>query len=249
MIDLRKSHASSRVLKFFLYVCRILILFLYSHIEHSISSKNIYMPMMKSIKDRFEVFGLVDVLSLDHSIKCDIRYATTNNFTGSVLYGEDMGVYCVPRLAEAVVATNRLLKDIDKNLSIIIFDAARPLSVQKVMFEIVKGTSQEPYIANPYKNGGGFHNYALAVDLSICDSNMNLLNMGTEYDSFQEIAHTGNEDELLSLGKISLEAYNNRRLLYDITSRSGLTPHPNEWWHYQLSYDDADKQRYNLLNF
>lgn len=206
--------------------------------------------VMASIKERFKDLGLTDILALDASIKTDIRYATVNNFTGKVLYNEDLGVFCVPELAEAVVNANRMLKKYNNDLSIIIFDAARPLSIQKEMFDLVRGTNQEPYIANPYgKYSGGFHNYGLAVDLSICNSKLELLDMGTGYDAFNELAHTGKEQELLANGKITLEAFNNRELLYSITRQNGLYPHPNEWWHFQLSYEEEVKDRYSLLDF
>ena len=52
--------------------------------------------VMASIKERFKDLGLTDILALDASIKTDIRYATVNNFTGKVLYNEDLGVFCVP---------------------------------------------------------------------------------------------------------------------------------------------------------
>lgn len=196
------------------------------------------------------MYGLIDVQSIQPSIKKDIKYATTNNFTGKVLYADDVGVYCVPELANAVAKAQEDLKLINNELSLIIFDAARPMSIQKEMFELVRGTASEKYIANPYgEYAGGFHNYGMAIDVAIVDNQGNMLDFGTGYDSFEEIAHTGNEAELVKQGKLSSEAYVNRALLYYVMGKNGMLPYAYEWWHFQLTYQESDKLNYKLLDF
>lgn len=203
-----------------------------------------------NINELMEKRGLVDILKLDSTIKSDIRYATENNFVGKVLYSTPFNVYAESKLANAVVNANRDLIAIKPGCSIIIFDAARPLSIQKEMFEVVKGTSNEKYVANPYEETpGGFHNYGMAVDLSIIDENGNLLDMGTDFDSFSELAHVGNELELLSEGRLSNAAYTNRMLLYYIMGKNGLLPYKYEWWHYQFTQCTKDMQSEHLLDF
>ena len=105
----------------------------------------------KCIKELYVEYGLVDIQSLHPSIKSDIRYATKNNFTGKILYTEDNGLFCIPALAEAIGNAQRELININPTLSLVVFDAARPLSIQRDMFELVKGTDAERYIANPYQ--------------------------------------------------------------------------------------------------
>jgi zinc D-Ala-D-Ala dipeptidase len=46
----------------------------------------------------------------------------------------------------------------------------------------VKGTAQQPYVADP--RNGSIHNYGLAVDLSLEDQNGRELDMGTGFDDF-----------------------------------------------------------------
>ena len=146
---------------------------------------------------KFREYELVDILSIRPDIKTDIKYATTDNFTGKILYSEDVGVYTEPVLAEAVAKAQETLKSINENYSLVIFDAARPISVQKEMFDLVKGTTSERFIANPYGEfAGGFHNYGMAVDVAIIDDKGNMLDFGTGYDSFEDIAHSGGEAEL-----------------------------------------------------
>lgn len=204
----------------------------------------------KCIKELYVEYGLVDIQSLHPSIKSDIRYATKNNFTGKILYTEDNGLFCIPALAEAIGNAQRELININPTLSLVVFDAARPLSIQRDMFELVKGTDAERYIANPYgEYAGGFHNYGMALDVAIVDNNGRMLDFGTEYDSFEEIAHSGREAELVKAKKLSITAYENRMLLYYVMGKNGMLPYEWEWWHFQLDYDEYNKSNYKLLDF
>ena len=199
---------------------------------------------------KYEECGLIDITSIQPSIKIDIKYATTNNFTGKILYHNEVGAYAEPSIAHAVAQAQGTLKSIDNNLSLAIFDAARPISVQKEMFELVRGTVNERFIANPYGEfSGGFHNYGMAVDVAIVNSDGIMLDFGTGYDSFEDIAHSGGEAELVKKGLLSPEAYANRQLLYYVMGRHGMLPYAYEWWHFQLTYDEKDKVKYHLLDF
>lgn len=103
-------------------------------------------------------------------------------------------------------------------------------------------------MANPY-NEGGFHNYGMAVDLSILGSDGVALDMGSPYDFFGEEAHTVDDDYLLKTGRISEAAYHNRRFLYAVMREQELYPLPNEWWHYQHYVQESDKKRFKILDF
>lgn len=199
---------------------------------------------------KYKEYGLVDILSLQPNIKADIKYATTDNFTGKVLYTENVGAYAEPTLAQAVAQAQNTLKSINTDLSLVIFDAARPISVQKEMFELVKGTANERFIANPYGEfAGGFHNYGMAVDVAIIDGDEKMLDFGTGYDSFEDIAHSGGEAELVKKGLLTITAYKNRQLLYYIMGEHGMLPYAYEWWHFQLQYEESSKSNFKLLNF
>lgn len=198
----------------------------------------------------FEESGLVDLKKIEPSIISDLKYATKDNFTGEQLYCCDLGIYLEPTLANAVAAASRTLQQIVPNARIVVFDAARPLSVQKKMFDVVKGTDMEKYVANPYGDfTGGFHNYGMAVDMSIMHVDGRVLDMGTEFDSFHPAAHSGCEAQMVRDGLISMEAYKNRMLLYYITSCHGMLPYAYEWWHFQIEQNEQDKSKHILLSF
>ena len=200
--------------------------------------------------EKYAEYGLVDIASIDPSIKVELKYGTTDNFMHRVMYSMSDRAFAEENLARAVSAAQQLLKTINPSLSMIVYDAARPISIQRMMFDSVKGTPSERYVANPYdKIRGGYHNYGLAVDIAIVDEQGKMLDVGTGYDSFSELAHPGNEAVLVNKGLISMQAYENRMLLYYITAKQGLLPYEFEWWHYQLVQRDEDKQRYRLLDF
>jgi D-alanyl-D-alanine dipeptidase len=205
---------------------------------------------MRKIEEFYHDMGLVNILDICPSIKLDIRYATTNNFTGEILYEDCNGAFCVPELAYALSDAQLELKQLHPDYSLVIFDAARPINIQKKMYDIVKGTNKECYVANPYgEYAGGFHNYGMAVDLSIVNSKGELLTMGTDYDSFEDTAHVGNEEQLLEKGLLTQEEYSNRLFLYQLMKNHNLFPYPYEWWHYQYHQKEEDKLKFKLLDY
>ncbi len=204
---------------------------------------------MNGLEKKFAEYGLVDVGRLDPFIAVDMKYSTTDNFVGHNMYGDLRTAWLVPEMAERVVAVQGRLRARRPGFSLVIFDAARPISVQRRMFAIVAGTDKAIYVANPDKRGGGYHNYGLAVDLSILDDKRELLDMGSGFDWFGPESHVGDEERLLAAGRISRRAYDNRILLYGLMAAEGMTPHAKEWWHYQHIHNQELKRTYRLLDF
>lgn len=206
----------------------------------------LWIVMMDNLNRKFEAYGLVNIRSVEPSVMVDLKYASTDNFMHQNMYGDLHEAYLLPEVAEKIAAAQRLLKAELPERSIVIYDAARPLSIQKLMFDSVAGTPMEPYIANP-NDLAGFHNYGMAVDLTIIE-NGKPLDMGTPYDFFGDLAHTDCDKAFLESGRLSTEAYANRQFLYGLMERVGMYPLPNEWWHYQY-HTEADKKVYRLLDF
>ena len=73
--------------------------------------------------------------------------------------------------------------------------------------------------------------------------------MGCPFDTFSEIAHFGDEDNLVSSGAISQQAENNRRMLHILMLDEGFTYNPLEWWHFQKYTIDEAKHKFRLLDF
>lgn len=177
--------------------------------------------------------GYVNVQDEDPSIKVSLMYSRPDNFTGKVLYKDLKEAFLHPQAAKALAKAQKELKRLRPDLSLIIFDAARPMSIQQQMWNVVKGTPKNIYVSNP-ANGGGLHNYGFAVDVSICDEKGDTIPMGTLVDYMGKAAHPEYESYMLSRGKISKEAVNNRKLLRKAMSAGGFRVLKTEWWHFNL---------------
>lgn len=177
--------------------------------------------------------GYVDVQDEDPTIKVSLMYSRPDNFTGKILYKDLKEAFLHPQAAKALAKAQKELKRLRPDLSLIVFDAARPMSTQQQMWDVVKGTSKNIYVSNP-ANGGGLHNYGFAVDVSICDEKGDTIPMGTLIDHMGKEAHPEYETSMLAKGKISKEAVNNRKLLRRVMSAGGFRVLKTEWWHFNL---------------
>lgn len=197
-----------------------------------------------------ERYGLINIQSMDSTIMVDLKYATTDNFMGKNMYGSLRKAYLLPHMAGKLKKANSLLRAQSKDsLCLIIYDTARPLSVQKYMYDQVKNTPQKVYVAHPDK--GGRHNFGVAVDLSIWNKKTNKpMDMGTPFDYFGEAAHLDKDDLLLRKGLLTNEHIKNRQLLIGIMKQVGLRPYRREWWHYEEPMPISEiKQKFKLLDF
>lgn len=172
----------------------------------------------------------LDVTSLDSTIVIDIRYATTDNFTGEVMYP---CARCIlrPEVARAILRVHLKLKK--KGLGLKLYDCYRPRSVQETLWTKMPDAR---YVTPPEK--GSMHNRGMAVDVTIIDEHRHELDMGTSYDFFgQEAYHTftGHPDSVLA----------NRELLKSLMLDAGFGHIRTEWWHYSYqrkAYDVSDYQ-------
>lgn len=211
-------------------------------------------------------YGLVDIQSIDDEILVELKYSSTDNFVGEDMYGNLERAYFEPSFADRVVKAQQILKRRNPNYTLLIYDAARPISVQRHMRKVVEGTQFEGFVADGTK--GGRHNYGVAVDLTIAQIDGSPLDMGAEFDDFSKAASvkgTPDTDDpatrsievyrdyvlgLAERGIISLEAANNRLLLIEVMLEAGLYPYRREWWHFEeiISIKET-RDKYKLLDF
>ena len=201
-----------------------------------------------NMDEMFRSYGLVSISKIDPSILIELKYATEDNFMGMNMYGHLDDAYFVPEIAERLSYAQTSLQKDHPEMSFLIYDAARPMSIQRSMFESVKGTDQEIYVASPLM-GGGYHNYGLAVDLTIVDGDLKPLDMGTGFDSFNSASHVDNEEYLVESGQITPVAKSNRDLLRKYMIAAGFDQNPTEWWHFQRYSKEEMISSFNLLDF
>lgn len=201
-----------------------------------------------SFERQFLEYGLVNIRDLDSTIRVRLAYASTDNFLGKNVYGNLSDAYFAPHFARQVVIAQRALKKIHPDYSLLILDASRPLSVQKEMYALVRGTPLSVYVASG--NKGGRHNYGVAIDLTIVDKDGNELDMGTPFDHFGEASHLGDESRWIEEGSMKPEGLKNRQLLQSVMRTAGLIPYRKEWWHFQERESMEDvREKYFLLDF
>ena len=191
-------------------------------------------------------FGLVDIQEVDTSIRVHLMYATPDNFTGEVLYDDLHKAFLLPEMAEKVALAQQRLSSERPGYHLIIYDAARPLPIQRRMWDKVKGTPNSRYVSNPNR-GRGLHNYGAAVDISILDAQDNPLDMGTPVDFFGPEAHITLEDSLVAAGRLTAQQVSNRRLLRRVMREAGLRTIPNEWWHFNLMSGNQARQSLKII--
>ena len=167
---------------------------------------------------------LVELVKLDPSIRLDMRYATTNNFTGRVLYSEARA-FLTAAAAQAVVRASTAAKADGFGLNI--YDAYRPWRVTKQLWDATPAGPKKNYVANPKR--GSKHNRGCAVDLTLYDLKTGaLVEMPTEFDDFSEKAHR-------DYAGASPTATRNRTRLQTYLESQGFIGLSNEWWHFDFT--------------
>lgn len=190
--------------------------------------------------------GYVNIQDADPSIHVSLMYARADNFTGRVLYGDLREAYLHPKAATALVKAQHRLKQLRPDLSLKVYDAARPMHIQQKMWDVVKNTSKDIYVSNP-AHGGGMHNYGLAVDITLCDAKGDTLDMGTKIDYMGRAAHIDAEQQLVASHKISRQALRNRQLLREVMRYAGYRALRTEWWHFNLVSRATAKKYYKAI--
>ena len=191
--------------------------------------------------------GFVDVCFWEPSIQFYLVYATKDNFTGAPLYNSKLTkAWLHPRAAKMLIRAQEVLKREYPELSLFIFDAARPMEVQMKMSQWAKKANSEYYVADPSK-GGGLHNYGMAVDVTIVDEDGSWLPMGTPFDYFGPEANTNKEGDLLKRRRITASELQNRKLLRRIMEGAGFTSVTSEWWHFNACSREEAREKYLLI--
>ena len=184
------------------------------------------------IEKELEEIGLQNVAEEIPGVEVYMVYATPYNFMGRVLYEGLDEAYLVPEAMDKLKKANEILRSRRLDLHLVVYDAARPRSIQQLMWNVVENTELQDYVADPNKSGGGAHNYGVAVDVTLADCTGHPVPMGSEYDYFGNRSRVDMEEELYESGEINRRELENRQLLRDIMLEAGWHVEPSEWWHF-----------------
>lgn len=146
-------------------------------------------------------------------------------------YGDVSPYYLRSGVLDRLHVAREKLYELKSGYKLKIFDAYRPIEVQKYMIEYdTKRYSKKiaqmywsPISDDIYLNPPP-HSTGAALDLTIVDEQGIELDMGTKIDEFTKLSHSDALDN------------KNRDLLLDVMTYAGFTRLPTEWWHF--SYGD-----------
>ena len=175
---------------------------------------------------------LVELSTLDSTIKFDIRYATTNNFISTPMYSQARAFLQRPA-ADALLRAHRAL--VKQGFGLLIHDAYRPWYVTKMFWDATP-ESGKIFVADPSQ--GSRHNRGAAVDLTVYDrSTGRPIEMVSGYDEFSNRAFPDYP------GGTSRQRYD-RELLRRAMEAEGFRVYDAEWWH----FDYQDWRLYPIGN-
>lgn len=180
----------------------------------------------------FRASDLVELVTLDPTLRLDIRYARHDNFLGTPLYSQARAFLQRPA-AEAVVRVQHSLAR--EGLGLLIHDGYRPWYVTKMFWDATPA-AQHHFVGDPAK--GSRHNRGCAVDLTLIDLATDApLPMPSLYDEFSERAYPN------YAGGTPQERAN-RDLLRRHMEAEGFDVYAFEWWH----FDFRDWRSYPIGN-
>ena len=191
--------------------------------------------------------GFVYLNDIDDSIVVNLKYYSSENFTGQFVEGYHSNNAILTK--ESALALSNAQDDFNKlGYSLILYDAYRPQRAvdffvqwsknlndtinKRIYYPNIKKSElfELGYIA--YKSG---HSRGSTVDVSLVEISTNkVLDMGTIFDYFGVESHTFFDD-------ISEKQKSNRLILYEIMSNNGFKNYSKEWWHFTLKNEPYQK--------
>ena len=182
---------------------------------------------------------VTDEMLNENNMYKDIVYATDNNFVGKNVYPKDMPILINDIVWKKLININNELKT--KGLCVKIYDAYRPIEVQRVFWEDFYNTHgyyDEKLVANPNKYGT--HNIIInAIDIMMVKLDGSKIEFPCEFDDF-----TGKSS--IYYDECSKTAKENRDLLISVAKKYGMLVSKDEWWHF---YDERLEKYGMKFNF
>ena len=188
-------------------------------------------PGVPPVSDAAREAGFVDVRSVVPDALIDLRYATTNNFTGTQLYPSDARCLVHQSMSQELATAATALRP--QGHVLVFWDCYRPHDVQVRLFDVV---SNPAWVARPGAYAHS-HESGRSVDVTFTSvqqrcpperlvSGLCLADMGTDFDDFSSRATA------YATHDVSADAQASRAQLRAAMTYGGLTVYSGEWWHF-----------------
>lgn len=152
------------------------------------------------------------------SVVVDLKYATTDNFTGEIIYDFTDAYLRAGTVKKLQKVANMLDKD---GYSLKIWDAFRPPAAQFKLWEICPDPT---YVSNP-NSGYSSHSRGNTLDITLVDAYGNEVEMPTGFDDFSALADRDYSD-------VNSTAGANALYLETVMTGCGFKAYSGEWWHF-----------------
>ncbi len=194
--------------------------------------------------------GFAEIWTVIDDAAYDIRYYSSNNFTGSRIDG-----YKAPKAymtKEALAALSKAAADLrSKGYRLLIWDSYRP---QKAVDNFVvwindpNNPGDKDFYPDLQKSDlvqGGYiatkssHTRGSTVDLTLIKKDGSYVDMGGTFDLFSEISHPDYK-------KITRAQKKNRAILRKAMLKAGFEGIDSEWWHFTLKNEPYKDTYFNF---
>ena len=182
--------------------------------------------------------GFAPVYTVIDDAAFDIRYYSSNNFTGARIRGYDAPIAYMTK--ESLKALTVAAEDLRKQgYRILIWDTYRPQKAVDNFVEWINNPNDEgdktfypdlkksDLIKGNYIAEKSGHTRGSTVDLTLIKKDGSFVDMGGAFDLFSEISHPDYK-------KLTRVQKKNRKILHDAMIKAGFTGIDSEWWHFTL---------------
>jgi D-alanyl-D-alanine dipeptidase len=200
----------------------------------------------QTLRSAYLSFDLVKINDLHEYIFVQLPYASDSNVFERNFYFGLNEAYIVPEGADKLILALEDLHRIDSNLCLLVLDATRPRSVQRMMWQTVEGTALEKYVAYP-EGGGSLHNIGCALDITLCLRDETPIDMGSHFDLFGKASEPRYHQELLEEGVLTEEHVYYRQILRQVMKNAGFQAINSEWWRFNVFPKELARSLYPIV--
>ena len=176
--------------------------------------------------------GFVSLSDLAPTIRQEIRYAGSNNFTGKPVPGYSIAQCWLRQEAASALALVQT-DAIKEGLTLVVYDCYRPERATRAFIEwamddndqtmkdhFYPAIDKRTLFSRGYIGRQSSHSTGLSVDLAIDG-----LDFGTPFDFFDPRSSTGSK-------LVTAAAATNRKKLQELMLHRGFLNYGREWWHF-----------------
>jgi zinc D-Ala-D-Ala dipeptidase len=200
-----------------------------------------------SLESALRSLGLIDVQLLNPELVVDLQYSTDSNFLHQNIYGQLSKAFLEENAAKKIALAQYHLSASHPELRIKIWDAARPVSCQRKMWNALQMPIEQRgrFVSNPKNHS--LHNYGCAVDVTLVDSLGIELDLGSRFDQFDSLAQPRFESHLLEQEQLSRSQVSYRWILRKVMKEVGFSTISSEWWHFNACTRQYAKEHYSVI--